>query len=258
MASSWAQPEPHVPHCKVVIANLWSGRFVCAPGRRSLSSAGKMWRLCLSHGVRSSSRWTRDRRRRRHEGWIAGEGHERRLLRDLAGAGSWLDSGVGVRDWLVGCAQQGVLGDSGDHGAVGGVRVVGRVGCLTAFGSAAERTRPLPNSQGALLPGDRLPAAHDRSPVTGDDGARGTGAAVQACSRRFGAPARSTRIQRPARGGPPDCGTLVRLSEIGGVAQWIEQEPSKLKVAGSIPAAPAYRDFHWVVAVTGLTVYRRL
>ena len=24
----------------------------------------------------------------------------------------------------------------------------------------------------------------------------------------------------------------------GGVAQWIEQEPSKLKVAGSIPAAP--------------------
>lgn len=30
-----------------------------------------------------------------------------------------------------------------------------------------------------------------------------------------------------------------RLRPIGGVAQWIEQEPSKLKVAGSIPAAPA-------------------
>src|SRR5438105_4856886 len=27
----------------------------------------------------------------------------------------------------------------------------------------------------------------------------------------------------------------------GGVAQWIEQEPSKLKVAGSIPAAPVNR-----------------
>jgi hypothetical protein len=33
--------------------------------------------------------------------------------------------------------------------------------------------------------------------------------------------------------------TLERPS--GGVAQWIEQEPSKLKVAGSIPAAPASR-----------------
>ena len=42
---------------------------------------------------------------------------------------------------------------------------------------------------------------------------------------------------------PPDCGRLVRLSQIGGgVAQWIEQEPSKLKVAGSIPAAPVLRN----------------
>jgi hypothetical protein len=30
-----------------------------------------------------------------------------------------------------------------------------------------------------------------------------------------------------------------RIQSTGGVAQWIEQEPSKLKVAGSIPAAPA-------------------
>ena len=30
------------------------------------------------------------------------------------------------------------LGDSGDHGALGGVRVVGRVGCLTSFGDGVE------------------------------------------------------------------------------------------------------------------------
>ena len=33
----------------------------------------------------------------------------------------------------------------------------------------------------------------------------------------------------------------IRCTCPGGVAQWIEQEPSKLKVAGSIPAAPVGR-----------------
>jgi hypothetical protein len=35
---------------------------------------------------------------------------------------------------------------------------------------------------------------------------------------------------------------LAQPRHSGGVAQWIEQEPSKLKVAGSIPAAPASRN----------------
>jgi hypothetical protein len=34
------------------------------------------------------------------------------------------------------------------------------------------------------------------------------------------------------------CRDLAQPRHSGGVAQWIEQEPSKLKVAGSIPAAP--------------------
>ena len=38
---------------------------------------------------------------------------------------------------------------------------------------------------------------------------------------------------------PPGAGRYA--ARVGGVAQWIEQEPSKLKVAGSIPAAPVVR-----------------
>src|SRR5689334_8576026 len=46
-------------------------------------------------------------------------------------------------------------------------------------------------------------------------------------------------IPQARRGTGPGGG--LGLGAFGGVAQWIEQEPSKLKVAGSIPAAPAFR-----------------
>src|SRR5439155_353713 len=60
-------------------------------------------------------------------------------------------------------------------------------------------------------------------------GARGRPAALPRA-----APARRLAAARRSR--------TIEAVTPGGVAQWIEQEPSKLKVAGSIPAAPASRN----------------
>jgi hypothetical protein len=48
---------------------------------------------------------------------------------------------------------------------------------------------------------------------------------------------------------------LAQPRHSGGVAQWIEQEPSKLKVAGSIPAAPALRNprIRWLSSAVSLS-----